>query len=481
MAGVTNAGFVTKRFPEIIEDLREQAVPLFQDLVTPGEAVDTSDSTLLGRLIGLTTPSLTEVWEAMQEVYAAFDPNTSSGIALDNLVALSGTVRKQASPTTFSGIVWGDTYTEIPKGSLVRQNIGNNQFESLNLITLIPINMIGAGIQVSSVVVGAEYTMTFSSYTGVFTLTTTGLAGDTPADILNRFSTLLSPYSFYQKTLQDDTLIIAIDNHYSGFNISLGGELIQSKTAHRLEFSCITTGPVEISQNTVNVIVTPTLGWDSVNNPVPATLGTDQETDVELRERFRKSKYLRASNTADALYSSILELDGIEEVRLYINPSDLPDSIGLPPHSFKALVLGGSENSIAEVIWRHTPLGIASEGSQEVSVLTSQGLEQVVKFDRPVYVPIYVEVTLQTYGSEFPVGGDITIKQSLAEYITANQTIGGRVVYSRLFDPVNETPGHEIVSLKIGTNPLSLSETSINLAYNQIATINIDDIVVITS
>lgn len=479
MAGVTNAGFVTKRFPEIIDGLREQAVPLFQDLVQPGEAVDTSDSTLLGRLIGLTTPSLAELWEALQEVYAAFDPNTSHGIALDNLVALGGLTRRQATATTFSAVVWGDTYTEIPQGSLIRTTIGNTQFSSRTSVTLSPASVLGAGIQVSTVVAGEEYSITLTSYTGIVTVTTTALVSDTPDDILNRLSSAITPHTYYTSSVSDSTLIISISEHYSSFNLSLVGNLVQTKVAKRAEFSAVSAGPTEVATNTVTVIVTPVLGWDSVNNPVPAVLGTTPESDVELRERFRQSKYLRASNTIDSLYSALLELDGVQEIRIYDNPSDLVGANGLPPHSFAVLILGGSDTEIAQTIWRNTPLGIASQGSQEVAVVNSQGVEQVVKFDRPVYVPIYVEVELQTYGTEFPVGGDIAIKQALVDYIVANQSIGGRVVYSRLFDPVNETPGHEIVSLKIGTDPLLLSETSIALDYNQIATLSLNDIAVV--
>ena len=53
MAGVTNTGFVPKRLGEIITGLKESAVPIFQDLVPPGEAVDTSDTSTIGRLIRL--------------------------------------------------------------------------------------------------------------------------------------------------------------------------------------------------------------------------------------------------------------------------------------------------------------------------------------------------------------------------------------------------------------------------------------------
>jgi uncharacterized phage protein gp47/JayE len=54
--------------------------------------------------------------------------------------------------------------------------------------------------------------------------------------------------------------------------------------------------------------------------------------------------------------------------------------------------------------------------------------------------------------------------------------LGEEVVYSRLFTPINETPGFQINSLAIGTDPLAMGMTNITLAYNQYATIDSADI-----
>lgn len=475
MAGVTEAGFVTKRFPEIIEDLRAQAVPQFQDLVAPGDFVDTSDSTVLGRLIGLTAPALTDLWEGMQEVYAAFDPNTAEGVALVNLVALGGLVPQLASPTSFSGMAWGDVFTDIPAGSVVRGTTGTLQFVSDSTITLSTADVIGAGFSITDTTAGNDYSITLTSYAGSVNLTDTALVGDTAVDILARLQTQLTSNPTYTSYILDNILFIAIVDHYSGFNASLGGDIAQLKSAKRIPFSASQVGPTEVPLNTVNVIVTPVLGWDSVNNPVPAILGTNAETDIELRERFRVSKYLRAQNTSDALYSALLELEGVQELRLYVNDTDSVDSIGLDPHSFLVLVLGGGDLEIAQVIWKHTPLGIASQGAQEVTVLTSQGRTQIVKFDRPVYVPLFAELELNTYDG-FPTNGEELIAQSMSNYVSSTSTIGGRVVYSRLFDPANEIPGHEIVTLKIKKTGGTFAETTINMAYNEIPLLPIENI-----
>src|SRR5574338_661055 len=55
--------------------------------------VDVSDNSALGRMIGVVSPAQADLWEAMQQVYNSFNPNVATGIALDNIVALSGITR----------------------------------------------------------------------------------------------------------------------------------------------------------------------------------------------------------------------------------------------------------------------------------------------------------------------------------------------------------------------------------------------------
>ena len=122
MAGLTNTGFTVNRMSDILTSLRAEAVQLFQDQVQPGDIVDTSDSAILGRLIGLVTPSLVDLWEAAQQDYAAFDPNSATGIALDNLVALGGLSRQGETYSTSSVILSGDNgklVSSLTVGSLV--------------------------------------------------------------------------------------------------------------------------------------------------------------------------------------------------------------------------------------------------------------------------------------------------------------------------------------------------------------------------
>ena len=140
MAGVTEAGFVPKRFNEIIASLQANAKPIFQDLVKPGEEVDTSDTSTIGRLIGLIAPDLDEVWQSLQQVYQAFDPNSATGIALDNIVQYMGITRRVGRPTFLRASVWGLLGTTIVQGQVIR-GATSDRFVSTTALTFSAVDM----------------------------------------------------------------------------------------------------------------------------------------------------------------------------------------------------------------------------------------------------------------------------------------------------------------------------------------------------
>src|SRR5690625_640884 len=119
MAGITREGITIRRQEEVVRLLKERAVPVFQDLVPPNDSVDVSDDSVIGRMIGLYSLPLADLWEAAQEVYLAFDPNSATGVALDNLVAYAGLTRLPPSATTALVLVWGDEGTTLDRKSVV--------------------------------------------------------------------------------------------------------------------------------------------------------------------------------------------------------------------------------------------------------------------------------------------------------------------------------------------------------------------------
>lgn len=476
MAGMTNAGFTRKTFDEILEGLKTQAKPIFQDLVPPGEEVDTSDSSTIGRLIGLITPDLDELWQASLEVYQAFDPNSATGVALENIVQYGGLTRNQDTFTTFDAKIWGDVNTLIPANQVI-QGRTSDFFYSIGDTTLSEATAAGKGYTLDTVVSGDTYSISIITTETVTSVSVTATGLDTPLSILQQLEDQLDLTGLLFANLVGNILYIEPLSFYSTLYVS-STSLDLVKVMKRLTFVAATSGPVPAPIGEITNVITPVLGWDSVTNPVSATLGLEYESDEDLRERFRVSKALRANNQAEALYSGLLNISGVDFIKIYENVTDVVDLMGLPPHSFMAVVQGGNSDDIGEVIWNNKPLGISSVGSTDVSVLDSQGIEQIVHFTRPIAVPIYVNLEITRVGNGFPATGVEEIRAAIVEYFRTNNAVGEPVVYSRLFTPVNSVPGHQIDLLEIGTSPGSLSMSTINLDYDEYPVISPENITI---
>ncbi len=472
MAGLTDSGFVIKRLAEILADDRALAVQLFQDLVSPGQNVDTSDSSALGRLISLAAPSEADLWEAAQEVYSAFDPNSATGIALDNLVAYAGLTRKEQTFTTSSILVAGDTNTLIPVGQTVSSSTTGEQFTTVGAISLSPSNASGITVSIVTLQNSTAYTITYSNTTTTNTITYTSDASATVAEILAGLQSVIAgAHPSLVSSVVGTTLVVDRNDIFQTVNFTTSGNLGITKVRTVGEVVAINSGVIEQPANTIDTILTPMLGWDSVINPVAATPGEDRETDEELRLRFRNGKFDRATNTLDAIYSALINLDNVSEVTIYENDTSVVDSNGVPAHSFLPIVSGGLSTDIANAIWTNKPVGILSYGNTTVVINDIQGFPHDVSFSRPDPVIVYISMDITT-DVNFPANGNDLIRSNIIQYFQDNFGTGDDVIYSRVYTPINAVSGHQVNSLFIGTSPSPTGVVNIPIAFDSIASIS---------
>lgn len=482
MAGISDAGFIIKRLADILADDRALAVQLFQDLVVPGDTVDVSDSSALGRLISLAAPSEADLWEAAQEVYAAFDPNSATGIALDNLVAYAGITRKEQTFTTSSILVAGDTNTLIPVGQTVSSSTTGEQFTTVGAISLSPSNASGITVSVVTLANSTVYNISYSNTTSTNTITFTSDASATYDEILNGLRTVIigahpSLTATVVGTGATGTLVVNRNDIFQTVNFTTTPNLGIVKVRTVGEVVATVAGVIVQPANTIDTILTPMLGWDSVINPVAATPGTERETDEELRLRFRNGKYDRATNTLDSIYSALINLDNVSEVTIYENDTSVVDGNGVPAHSFLPIVVGGLSTDIANAIWENKPIGILSYGNTTVNISDVQGFSHAVSFSRPNALAIYISIDINR-DVNFPANGNDAIRSSIIQYFADNLGTGDDVIYSRLYTPINAIPGHEVVSLEIGTSPAPVGTSNIIVPFDSIASISAINIVI---
>ena len=122
-------------------------------------------------------------------------------------------------------------------------------------------------------------------------------------------------------------------------------------------------GAVETTVGTITNTVTKVLGVVSVNNASGAIqTGQDEETDQELRIRRQQSVSIGSTGYLNGILGDILNLDGVTDGKVYENDTSATDSNGIPAHSIWAIVEGGANSDIANVIYAKKTAGAGMLG-----------------------------------------------------------------------------------------------------------------------
>ncbi|HET8689637.1 MAG TPA: hypothetical protein VFM18_23760, partial [Methanosarcina sp.] len=309
MAGLTDNGLTINSLQDQIAQLKAKAQTIFADLVPAGDTVNTSDNTVIGRQIGLVAPSLADLWEAIQQVNDSFNILSATGIALDNLCALGGITRKKPASSVVSLLVTGTPGTLIPVLSQVGSPTTSKNFNLLESVTIDATSCAMVKIDVPTVADATVYTLQFIKVPdtlsqGTFTISITSGTGATKNSILTALKAAIdSSYSTLFSTVigADGYLQVTMLDVFQKVTFSSSANLSFVKAMKMTSAACTETGPIQAAPNTVTVIKTPVLGWDSVYNPASAVLGQDLETDEALRLRYLTTKGVDGVNSFEAI------------------------------------------------------------------------------------------------------------------------------------------------------------------------------------
>lgn len=440
--GITAAGLNLKRLTDIKSELETELRSIL------GNGINLLPTELLGQYVGIKSERFALLWEDLQAVYNSRYPDTANGVNLDNVVAITGIKRLSATKgngliaTDNAGVAYGTLGTEIPAGSIISVD-GNPEarFVTINLA------VIGAGtdeiqdIDFSDVPDAGEWTLIFDGdETGTLAFNDNAAAVQAALNALGSLSAVSvtgnyadgftvtfagADGSVDQPLLQigTNTLESGVDNVTVSFVETTKGILPNVL----VELEAETAGLIPAYANTLTVIETPVAGWDSFNNPEDLTAGKDIETDAELRIRRKITLATAGAGTVEAIRSALLAIDEVEACVVYENLLDVIDAFGRPPHSVEAVILGGDDDEIAEILWATAPAGIERFGGVDVIIVDSQGFNQTISFSRPTEVDIWLEVDI-TVNTDFPVGGEATLKQQIVDYAVMNFSIGDPVV-----------------------------------------------------
>lgn len=270
-------------------------------------------------------------------------------------------------------------------------------------------------------------------------------------------------------TVPSGSLIEHVETGEQFETVGLG--LILPNATISISAKAVNPGPIEAQIGKLTKIVNPVFGWDSVTNPVAATPGANEETDTELRARREIAASAAGPGTVGSILTAILDLDDVEAAQVYQNNGQSTDSFGIPRQHIFAVVLGGLDPEIAQTIFDNVGGGIGTFGTETENVTEPiTGIAYDIKFSRPSQLTVYIDLELVT-NEDFPGDGEDQIKANLVSYGEENQGIGIDVIYSRLFTPINEVPGHYVNSLTVGYSPSPVGTSNLSVDLDEQAVI----------
>lgn len=229
-------------------------------------------------------------------------------------------------------------------------------------------------------------------------------------------------------------------------------------------------GAISAAANTVTVIYTPTLGWQSVNNAADATVGVAVEKDAKLRQRQALSTGNPSVTVFDGTIGALANLTGVSAVRGYENDTNSTDGDGIPAHTISCVVLGGDAVEICQTIQIHKTPGCGTYGTTSETVFDPKGMPLLINFYRPTDAEIGVELTLTPYAG---YTSDYTplIAQAVASAIEAFG-IGNDVLLTQLYVAAYlvGTPAFgtfDITVLELNKNSGGFSASNVTIAFNE--------------
>lgn len=197
----------------------------------------------------------------------------------------------------------------------------------------------------------------------------------------------------------------------------------------------VAAGDVRAEVGTLTKILTPTLGWQSVNNETAATAGDAVESDAELRRRQAISTGIPALSVLNSILGNVAALPGVSRAKIYENDTSYLDANGIPGHTIALVVEGGDVTEICETINLTKTPGTGTYGTTHQVVVDPKGVPNDVSFFILQELGVDVTVEIRVLPGYVSPTAD-KIKAAVAEWLN-RLDIGEPSYTSRIFPPAD--------------------------------------------
>ncbi len=259
-------------------------------------------------------------------------------------------------------------------------------------------------------------------------------------------------------------------------------------------FQSVEIGAIGAPVGTLTTIVDNIIGWETITNPTAAVVGSNQQSDNDVRTARNGELALQGRSLAEAVASNVSAVEGVTSLVFRENPTavaTIPPAvapIALAPHSVWAVVQGGVDEDVANALYEAKSAGAAWNGSESVDVTDqSSGQTSEVLFDRPTEIPMLARVTVRADNTS-TVDPTPAVKSAIVDYANGDIEgesgfiVGNDVSPFELAGAVNiQSPEVYVTLLEIAYDdpvPAYVTATLV-IELNEIATILETDIQVV--
>ena len=522
--GVLDTGFCVKPLDVLIAEAAALSITLF------GTNIDTTDSSPLGKVFQNNSAEMSILWENLNTVYLAPHLDDASGVNLDAITELLGVNRKRAVRSTGYAMFSGVPGTTVP-GSTVIKTTGDTPIEFKTDTSIVLADLITNG----------EFTTDTSDWTAENAATLNSVASGKDGNCLqitrNGFDdpfagqiiavteNLFYDFSVFVKAGTAATYNVDIYDETNAEYIYESGNLTETacdwstevsqhieipagcssvsvRLVHRattgsttmLFDSCelIRVAPItaidtgtdsNVAAETILSLSSPVSDITAVINNAATSGGLEKETDVALRIRTKQSIGAGGKATLNAIVAAVLAVDNVSSATIEENDTAV-DNIGtggLPPHSVRVSVQGGSDNGVAQAILDSVAGGIRAYGTDHGEGELDNGQLFDRYFMRPAEVLIYVDAAIT---SDDTYAGADAVETAIIDYIggkDADSVIhaglgaGDNVLFYEIISAIMDVTGVTNVVLGISTTvpppaPTGTSDISISATEAAYAT-----------
>jgi uncharacterized phage protein gp47/JayE len=438
--GLTERGLVIKPLQQILKEEREAFVTAF------GSDIDTGDDSVAGAYIGNQAVKQAQLWEIIEGLWWAGDPDSAGGVYLDRLAAMVNVERKQAQPTQVYTALWGDEGTDVLKGNLSKIQSGN-EFALDSGVTIGRDKLLGFRFKIGTLEAG-NYSIAIDGYVFNYAATENDTEETVQQGLFDQIEARF-PRVYTAVNSGEDGMEIHSSAGVVPFALFCDDQKIEIESLGAFGlYKAVVPGPTFVAIGALNQIVTNVTGLDRIINYATGITGRSAESDAELRiERNNRQK--QASGNELAIQNEIKKIAGVLYCRVYSNRG-ITEENGRPPRCFEAIVAGGVDKEIAEKIFENGPAGVQAFGNTVVEVTDSEGFPWSIGFSRPESRYVWIKIAFsQNDEDAFPVNGIEMIKDNIDAWGAANQDVGVDLIYQKLNRPIYDVSGIGFADIKI--------------------------------